>query len=269
MTMMQGKCRLCLENAELQDSHLLPRALYRMIGRASNREHPDTLQLTHGSQRKSSEQASRHLLCWNCEQRLNKQGEDWMLRNCYRGQGRFRLRSEVNKRAILYPGAAEAYPASEVEVAGLGYFALSVVWRASLCDWPCRGKTYTQLQLGPYQEEIRRWLRAGDRTPSRVGVMVILSALERPWLAMSLPFFYREGSYHCYRFHIPGVTFVATVGGSESPNVEDRISVLRSPNPILVSSFGDRRVQDEMMLIASYVPPRGFEAPLVEGTEKN
>jgi hypothetical protein len=46
--------------------------------------------------------------------------------------------------------------------------------------------------------------------------MVILSALERPVLAMSLPFSYRENSHHCHRFHIPGVTFVATVGGPKA-----------------------------------------------------
>jgi hypothetical protein len=74
--------------------------------------------------------------------------------------------------------------------------------------------------------------------------MVILSALERPVLAMSLPLSYRENSYHCYRFHIPGVTFVATVGGRE----EDRISVLPAPHPVLIGTMGDERAQDEMML---------------------
>jgi hypothetical protein len=73
--------------------------------------------------------------------------------------------------------------------------------------------------------------------------MVILSALERPVLAMSLPFSYRENSHHCYRFHIPGMTFVATLGGRE----EDRISVFQTLHPILIGTMGDQRAQDEMM----------------------
>jgi len=58
----------------------------------SDRLHPDTVQLTLHSYRKSSEQARRHILCSLCEQRLNENGERWVLHNCYRGRGRFRLR---------------------------------------------------------------------------------------------------------------------------------------------------------------------------------
>jgi hypothetical protein len=263
-----GKCRLCLEPGELQRSHLLPKALYRMIGRGTDRLHPDTVQLTSGSQRKSSEQASCHLLCSACEQRLNAGGEDWMLRKCYLGQGRFELRSEVRRRAVLSGAEIEAYAASEEQIARLAYFSLSVVWRASLCDWFCRGEKYQQVDLGPYQEEIRRYLTGNAEVPHRVGVMVLLSGLERPWLAMSFPFSYRESTYHCYRFHIPGITFVATVGGRDSSVLGDRASILQSPNPVLIGTQGDRRAEDEMMLLCGRNPPRGFEAPLVEGTER-
>jgi hypothetical protein len=261
---MFEKCRLCLQQAELQDTHLLPRALYRMIGRGTDQLHPDTVQITLNSQRKSSEQARLHLLCSSCEQCLNQNGEKWVLDKCYRGQGRFRLRSELRERSPLSECEIEAYEASEEEAARLAYFCLSVVWRASLCDWFCRGQRYQQVDLGPYQEEIRKYLRGEATVPNHVGVMVILSALERPVLAMSLPFSYRKNSHHCHRFHIPGVTFVATVGGRE----EDRLSVLQAPHSILVGTMGDKRVQVEMMQLLGKRPPRGFEAALVDGTEK-
>ena len=261
---MFGMCRLCLQQAELQDSHLLPRALYRMIGRGTDRLHPDTVQLTLNSQRKSSEQARRHLLCSRCEQCLNQNGEKWVLHNCYRSQGQFRLRSEVRKRTILSGPEIEAYSASDEEKARLAYFCLSVVWRASLCDWFSRGQRYEHLNLGPYQEEIRKYLRGDTVIPNHVGVMVILSALERPVLVMSLPFSYRANSKHCHRFNIPGVTFVVTVGGRE----EDRLSVVQPPYPILIGTMGDQLAQDKMMLLLGKTPPHGFKSPLVEGTEK-
>jgi hypothetical protein len=144
---MLGKCRLCLQQSELQDSHLLPRALFRMIGRGTDRVHPDTVQLTLNGRRKSSEQARRHILCSLCEQCLNENGERWVLHNCYRGRGHFRLRSELRTRTILSGAEIEAYAASEAEVAKLGHFCLSVVWRASLCDWFCRGQRYQQVDL--------------------------------------------------------------------------------------------------------------------------
>lgn len=266
--MVIGKCRLCLEKAELQDSHLLPRALYRMIGRGSDRAHPDTVQLTYGSRKKSSEQASCHLLCRACEQRVNENGERWVLRRCYRGRGCFRLRSELRTRARFSGTEIEAYAASDEEAKVLGYFCLSVVWRASLCDWFCRGEKYEQIELGPYQEAMRTHLKGNAGVPRLVGVTVMLSGLATPKLEMCFPISYRENPYHCYRFHIPGMTFVATVGGRDSLTEEDRMSVLEPPRPILITTLGDRRAQDEMLALLGRTPPRGFEAPLLEGTEK-
>lgn len=262
---MNGECRLCLKQSELQDSHLLPRALYRMIGRGSDQLHPDTVQLTLQSQRKSSEHARRHILCSRCEQRFNENGEQWVLKNCYRGQGRFRLRADLRKRTPLSGAEIEAYAGSKEEAARLGYFCLSVVWRASLCDWFCRGEIYEQITLGPYQREIRKYLNGEITVPDRIGVLVLLSALERPVLAMSLPHSYRNDSCHCHRFQIPGMTFIVSVGSRE----RDPISVIEPPHPILITTEGDKRVQAEMLAVMGRVPPRGFEAPLVEGTEKD
>jgi hypothetical protein len=140
------------------------------------------------------------------------------------------------------------------------------VWRASLCDWFCRGQTYQQIDLGPYLEEIRRYLKGEIKVPQQIGVMVVLSGLEQPVLGMSFPGSYRVELSHCYRFQIPGVTFVATVGGCGSP--EDQSSILRSPNPIFVGKDGDRLAQDAMMRLMGRTPPRGYEAPLVNGTER-
>jgi hypothetical protein len=73
-----------------------------------------------------------------------------VLHNCYRGRGVFRLRTEVCKRDNLNSESeVEAYSASEDEATRIAYFCLSVVWRASLCDWFCRGHTYSMIDLGP------------------------------------------------------------------------------------------------------------------------
>ena len=265
---MFGKCRLCLQEAELQRSHLLPRALHRLIGSGTDRVHPDTVQLTVNSRRKSSEQARRQLLCSACEQHLNHNGERWVLHNCYRGRGRFRLRSELRRRTALTGSEVEAYAAFGEEITKLAHFCLSVVWRASLCDWLCRGETYRQIDLGPYQEQIRGFMKSKSDVPQRVREMVLLSGLDRPRLEMSFPVAYRGDSAHCYRFHIPGVTFVATVGGGDSYVLEDQTSLQQPPHPVFIGKFGDRLAQNEQMRLLGKVPPRGFEAPLVEGTEK-
>jgi len=267
MPTVVGKCRLCLEEAELQLSHLLPRALYRMIGSGTSRQHPDTVQLTAASIKRSSEQARRHLLCRRCEQRLSANGESWVLNNCYRGRDRFRLRAELRNRALLSGSEVEAYSASEAEVTFLVFFCLSVIWRASLCDWVCRAEIYKQIDLGPFQEQFRKFLNSECGVPGRVRVMVLLSASNRPRLEMSLPIAYRRDDGRTYRFHIPGITFVATVGGMPYHALEDQTSILNLRRPILLAEFGDRTAQDDQMRLMGKVPPRGFTTPLLEGTE--
>lgn len=264
---VSGKCCLCLEEKRLQRSHLLPAALYRLIGSGTDPLHPDTLQITSGGLKKSSEQVWRHLLCAGCEDRLNKNGERWVLYNCYRGKGRFRLRDELRKRAGVSAGPdLETYTtnASVEETTKLSYFCLSVVWRASLCDWVCRGQTYKRIELGPYQEKIRKYISGEAAVPQRVEVEVELSGLKPPKLDMCLPFFHRAESSHCYSFCIPGITLTAIIGGSDS----GFNSILRSPNTIFVGTVGARIAQDSQMRLMGMTPPRGCEFPLVSGTEQ-
>jgi hypothetical protein len=254
-----GKCPLCLRESELQLSHLLPRALYRLIGSGTDPCHPDTVLVTNQGQRKSSEQARQHLLCKSCEQRLNEGGERWVLYNCYRGRGRFRLRNEVRTRDCLDPNPKLlAYPARGDEFTQLAYFCLSVIWRASLCDWVCRGQLFSQIQLGPYREEIREFLHGEVAIPSKVHVMVVLSALSRPMLGMCLPISYRAESGRRYRFHIPGVMFDCAVGGNTRAG---------GPEVVFIGEVGDRAAQDSVMHLIGRQAPQGAEFPLAEGTE--
>jgi len=266
---MFGKCRLCLEPSELQFSHLLPKALYRLVGSATDQAHPDTVQITLNSRKKSSEQARRHILCARCEQQLNVRGEAWVLRNCYRGKGRFRLRTELRTRQSLGadPGI-EAYSASESEANCLAYFCLSVIWRASLCDWPHRGRTYRSIDLGPYQEEIRRFLNDEGEPPERIALAVILSQLGIPVLAFSFPISYRVEACRCHRFHIPGMSFIVEVGkGVRFPQYG--LCILRSQfRPIFVSTVGDERAQDEILRLMGKVAPAWAKYPLIEGVER-
>jgi hypothetical protein len=263
---MIGKCRLCLNERELQRSHLLPRALYRLIGSGTDPDHPDTVQLSSDGTKKSSEQIWHHLLCSECEDRLNKNGEKWVLHNCYRGRGRFRLRDEMRIRPNLGVGLkCEAYLASAEEISKLTYFALSVIWRASLCNWSCRGEIFQQIELGPYQESIRKYIKGEVGSLPRVEVQTELSELDPPWLAMSLPRAYRADSGRCHRLHIPGITFVIAVGGSASTQ---NGSLSQSPHPIFVGRDGDKIAQAEMTRLIKGKPPRGYEVPLVSGTER-
>jgi hypothetical protein len=266
---MLGKCRLCLEQRELQFSHLLPKALYRLVGRVSNPVHPDTVQVTLNDRRKSSEQSRRHILCFDCEQRLNTVGERWILQNCYRGRGVFRLRTELRKRSQLERDSTiEAYSASPEEVATLAYFSLSVVWRASLCDWPARGRTYHPIRLGPYQERVRKYLKGETGIPPDIALIATLSQLAVPVLAFSLPISYLAEGCRCHRFHIPGICFVIAVGKATAKSWPD-ICILRNPlRPIIISTVNDEQTQEQIMRLMGKVAPPWGKYPLINGVER-
>lgn len=91
---IQSRCRLCLGVKPLQNSHLLPKALYRLL-RTAGKKNPSPVWFNRNSAWTSSSQFADQLLCSDCEQLFHRNGEDWVLRQCNRGKGRFCLQDEV------------------------------------------------------------------------------------------------------------------------------------------------------------------------------
>ncbi len=96
-----GVCALCLKTGELCDSHLVPKSLYRVARAADRRAHPDPVLMTSTVRRQTSFHAMQYLLCAECEKLFDQNGEDWVMRHCYRGRDRFRLR-ELLQRATPF-----------------------------------------------------------------------------------------------------------------------------------------------------------------------
>ena len=95
----------------------------------------------------SDAQARAHILCSRCEQRFNREGEDWVIENAFHNPGQFPLRTSLEQ---LGPFTSElgfrsfyVQPSNGIDLSKLVYFAASVVWRASVHDWRL-GKAQTQ-----------------------------------------------------------------------------------------------------------------------------
>ncbi len=146
-----GVCSLCLRTRELRESHFLPKALYRLILARENRS-PHPVRLTSEGREQTAFQATHRLLCAECEIRFDQNGENWVMRHCYRGQGVFRLRAilaatdtlEANADFQLY--SASSAPAVNVEQ--LAYFCTSVFWRAAVRGWYVENRKYRGNQFG-------------------------------------------------------------------------------------------------------------------------
>jgi len=90
-----GTCRLCqLQNVELRDSHFMSAGFYK-IARDESRSNPNPVLVSEDVSMISSEQAKDYLLCAKCEDRFNKGGEDWVLKNCWHNENEFPLRSAL------------------------------------------------------------------------------------------------------------------------------------------------------------------------------
>src|SRR5688572_5284560 len=76
-----GTCKLCLrEGVELLDSHLLPKAGYRLL-----REGPGVAPVVlREVMIMKDEQVRDYVFCASCEDLFNKNGETWVLQHCHR-----------------------------------------------------------------------------------------------------------------------------------------------------------------------------------------
>jgi hypothetical protein len=185
-------CALCRENRELRNSHMVPKALYRLTRARSGHSNPNPVIVTSRGRRQTSLQAVQPLLCGDCEQRFDHLGEDWVLKHCYRGYGRFRLRELLRQSSPLHSDKdLTIYGASSVpgvSIDKLVYFCMSVFWRASVGDWESSGEKYHAISLGTkYQEQIREYLVGVAELPHSASVLVLVSALKTPALVFNFP----------------------------------------------------------------------------------
>ncbi len=167
---MLGSCRLCqTPNAQLRNSHYLPKAIYRQL-RDRSVAKPDPWVIIGNSSYQTSKQMTAYLLCDACEGALSANGEDWGLKRFQRLDGTFELASILSAQL---PVTASADNPTKVYTAGtvptldpdaMAYFAASVFWRGSIYPWNYDGSI--PVPLGRYGEEFRQYLRGEQDFPT-------------------------------------------------------------------------------------------------------
>lgn len=154
------KCRLCLQERDLRDSHIIPEFLYRpgydekgrMLALEKNNKRPRYIQK--GLREK--------LLCDSCEGLLSKQYENYFSKYWYL------------KRTLPSSTTSEYLSLDNIDYQRFKLFHLSVLWRASVSSLD----PFQMVDLGIHQETIRQMLLNGDpKQPSEYQVFgaVVLS----------------------------------------------------------------------------------------------
>lgn len=169
-----GTCKLCLRNDELQDSHLIGRAVYNMCRDGAYAPVVMTPSLaTH-----TSRQIRDYVFCRACEDRLNKGGERYVTGLICDGQS-----FPLLQRITLAPFAGKPvnsaglmqYSSTKlgIDSSKLAYYAISLVWRAAVHVWRTLGQQTTSVELSSSRkEEFRRFLMGYTSLSHDVGVVM-------------------------------------------------------------------------------------------------
>lgn len=181
----------------------------------SGEKNPGPVHVTASQATTKSFQVKEYLLCPECEDRFRLGGEEWVLKNGYRGTGSFPIHTVLSgAKAIAVLSQAsmiDARTITAIDLAQLSYFALSVFWRASACPWDALDH-FTRIDLGRYQENLRRFLLGEEGFPERAVLIVSVSTNPKPQLGAVFPYSNRVNGIWQHRFSIPGMAFWLHLG---------------------------------------------------------
>jgi len=211
---MPGSCGLCkAEGVSLCYSDLLPKAISRWLIKSELIEKGNRNPVFITSRRavQMNFRVAEEFLCLECEGRLNRQGETWVLRNSYRGVKNFPIQSlladappiAVRESFRLIDGRA----LPDVEMDKLVFFATSIFWKASAREWRFIDH-WDRLEFGPYEEKFRSFLNHEADFPDSVSLVISVSGNPNPHVGAIYPYMAaRVSGTRQFRFSIPGMAF--------------------------------------------------------------
>lgn len=168
-----GKCRLCLEERDLLESHFISRKFYY-----SGRE---KLQFTNlQASGFDPDELKHHLLCADCEARFSKNGEAEVLKHIGPKLVLKRFPLGDRMRVALARDNDPTLPRYcaldfDVDTEKFAYFALSIIWRRSIHDWGSKNMgVFRRWELGSFAEQMRLYLKGDAPFPSNMAVIAIV-----------------------------------------------------------------------------------------------
>ena len=251
---MIGTCGLCgEENKELRNSHLIAKGLYPEEAVIVN---PTIALIT-------DKQIASPLLCDACEQRFNRSGECWMLRQVKNKKG-FPLLERL-KLAIPVQSSREfqfdAFSCRQTGINSdqLAYFVLSVLWRASVKTWTFLGQTI-RVSLARYEEPVRKYLLGETGFPAETVVHVTVCMDFGSQSSFYVPCEVPENPYTTYALLTQGIYFRVHMGRNLPPDIRQRCCVTGSEKLIYMASCGEKTLEAFGRLNATARVARNLQA---------
>jgi len=233
---------MCQLEKQLVKSHLIPRAVYDYCRPPDD----DPIIMTNEVVTFSSRQTKDYVLCMDCEDILNSDGETWVLPLLADMDGGFPLYDILTSRkADIGDGTISAYFAAnnrDLRTEMLAHFGLGIFWKASVYSWT-KKKREPRIELGPYQEPLRLYLRKEGPFPKEMALVAVVAPRPVTFASMGLPYRTSTKECHHFMFHVPGIQFNLYVG-KEIPESQRKCCVVSSPgNPMLLCDLSDSMIR--------------------------
>jgi hypothetical protein len=239
----KGKCRLCLtDNANLQNSHLTPAGVYRLLD-SPHSPNPNPILIATGITVATAREIRGYVLCRSCEEVLSREGENWVLPRLATRDKTSVLHDIVIATTpdLTTPNGSFYATASnpKMRTQDLTHFALGVFWKASVYDWRTGSRSTSWIDFGPYGDGMRPFLLRSGPFPANVALAVVV--MPPPKTTRMLSYIPREvgrsNGAHCFGYYVPGVLFMLSVGKRVSQDTRDWCFYRNPLHPIWVQDL--------------------------------
>jgi hypothetical protein len=239
----RGICKLCLKEADLLDSHYLPKRVYSM-NMARSLKNPNPVTLAHKQAKQVSDQLRGYTFCHMCEDLFSKNGEKWVLANIPKDyKAPFPLQDALGPETPVFFGddinvyAGRTITAFEIDK--LIYFGMSVFWRGAAREWKSsKGAVAPPVDMHEYFEPIRQYLLGGP-FPDDVFILIMIHN-EKPVGNAALPVLQATdqfGDFHW--FYVNGLGFRLYLGKQTPAAIRCICAYHNADGPIVVDrGFG-------------------------------
>ena len=218
---------MCLQERVIVSSHLMPASLYDYCRKG---EH-SPIKVGGGFVIPTDRQTQDY------EDILNQGGEKWIADKLATWERTFPLYDLLTKvppefdddGMVVYQGTKNP----EIKVEKLMHFALGLFWKASVHSWK-RDTTDPRIELGPYSDEIRKWLRRDGGFPRNLYLVMVVEKPFKAQITMNDPYEGGREAWRTHFVHVPGVLFMMALGKTVDESVRV-LAINNAWNPINVS----------------------------------
>jgi hypothetical protein len=207
------------------------------------------IQLGDGALFATDQQLQVFLLCQECEDVLNRGGERWIAKKLATWKGTYPLHTILTTRGPDFDeGDVRIYFAAknpEIESEKLTHLALGIFWKASVHSWRGR-ETEPCIDLGPYSDRIRLWLRGEKDFPKNVYLLAEVFPPDRAQIALSGPYEGVRPGWRRFLLHLPGLSFTLNVGKTVDDTLRWLCIKANPGHPIVVSTVMAGKVTQQI-----------------------